>query len=541
MADVIAAERKGRNSDPMHQPGTAEAHWSTDNVGEAAPGVLSPLGASVWGTVGDAGPREVAYRIGVFSRAERAPATTARERVATVFYGRLALKVEYMAAIGDRLPGTTGEDTVRSLFGYVPDGMSFVPTRRRYPVVAAKLPWAFLNSPRRIRRLAAETDAWWRAEVARLDTLDREQATVLFVEALERFQEAMVTHTVGLLGTVQPLYDAVEKLTARAGVGDVAALSGAGGAEMAIIGDLWRASRGEIDLDEVVRNHGFHGPAEGELSSRVWREDRSPLERLMAEYRSMPAEADPRTREADAASRLPGLQRELLAALPAAKRPAAHVVLRRAARLIPLRGVGKRAFLQSIDIARGAARAAGRELAAAGELADAEDVFYLTAHELTHGLPAQARALVAERRALRAGYEELDLPGAWRGTPSPTRRADSEEEAATDVVIGQGVSAGVVDGPVRVVLDPSLADVEPGEILVARTTDPSWASVMFVSSGLVVDIGGALSHAAVVARELGIPCVVNTRTGTRSLRTGDLVRVDGTAGTVELLPRRTSS
>ncbi|MHB8696018.1 MAG: hypothetical protein ACYDHH_32800, partial [Solirubrobacteraceae bacterium] len=67
----------------MHQPGTAEAHWCTDNVGEAAPGVLTPLGATVWGIVGDAAPREVAYRIGVFNRAERVPATNAAERVAT--------------------------------------------------------------------------------------------------------------------------------------------------------------------------------------------------------------------------------------------------------------------------------------------------------------------------------------------------------------------------------------------------------------------------------------------------------------------------
>jgi pyruvate,water dikinase len=81
--------------------------------------------------------------------------------------------------------------------------------------------------------------------------------------------------------------------------------------------------------------------------------------------------------------------------------------------------------------------------------------------------------------------------------------------------------------------------VEPDEVLVAPTTDPSWSSIMFISSALVVDIGGMLSHAAVVARELGIPCVVNTRTGTRALRTGDRVRVDGTTGTVTVIERTT--
>jgi pyruvate,water dikinase len=102
---------------------------------------------------------------------------------------------------------------------------------------------------------------------------------------------------------------------------------------------------------------------------------------------------------------------------------------------------------------------------------------------------------------------------------------------------GIGVSGGIVEGTARVLHTPDFGQVAPNEILVAPTTDPSWASIMFISRGLVVDVGGALSHAAVVARELGIPCVVNTRTGTRDIRTGDVLRVDGTTGIVEVLSR----
>ena len=87
-------------------------------------------------------------------------------------------------------------------------------------------------------------------------------------------------------------------------------------------------------------------------------------------------------------------------------------------------------------------------------------------------------------------------------------------------------------------MDPADAEIEDGDILVARTTDPSWVSLMFLSSALVVDIGGLMSHAAVVARELGIPCVMNTGTGTSALRTGDIVRVDGSVGTVDVIARR---
>ena len=116
--------------------------------------------------------------------------------------------------------------------------------------------------------------------------------------------------------------------------------------------------------------------------------------------------------------------------------------------------------------------------------------------------------------------------------------ADNEPEIADDALLtGIGAGSGIVEGPVRIVHDPAVVEVEPGEVLVAPTTDPSWASIMFVSSALVVDIGSVLSHAAVVARELGLPCVVNTGNGTRVLRNGDLVRVDGSAGTVQLLKR----
>ena len=92
----------------------------------------------------------------------------------------------------------------------------------------------------------------------------------------------------------------------------------------------------------------------------------------------------------------------------------------------------------------------------------------------------------------------------------------------------------MVEGRVRVVTDPAFGDVEPGEVLVAPLTDPAWAPIMYCSAALVVDTGGMLSHAAVVARELSLPCVMGVEATTR-LRTGDLVRVDGTSGVVEIL------
>jgi pyruvate,water dikinase len=187
----------------------------------------------------------------------------------------------------------------------------------------------------------------------------------------------------------------------------------------------------------------------------------------------------------------------------------------------------------AIDGARAAARRLGELLTVEDLLTTPDDVFYLTYDELVGSWPLDARGVIARRRARRAQYERVELPSAWTGTPVPTAR----EPASGDRVTGLGVSPGVVEGIVRVVDGTHFADVRPNEILVAATTDPSWASIMFQSAGLVVDIGGALSHAAVIARELGYPCVMNTHTGTKVLHTGDRVRLDGAAGTVDVLER----
>ena len=513
----------GEPWDVLHDPGAPDEHWSTDNVGEAAPGVLTPLSWSIWRTVGDRAPREVAFRLGAFSRRDRRDFPD----IIRPFYGRIAIRMEFVGLIGDRMPGVTGEEAVRSLCGRVPDTMAFTPTRTRYPAIAAKLPRAMFTTPAAIRTMAGETDRWWRSQIHGLGDLTLEQSRMVLSEAVRRFDETLTIHSLGLLAIMQPLLVALTGLVDRAGVGDIGELSGSGGAEMAIIEDIWKASRGELGVEDVIANHGFHGPLEGEISSFVWRERPAPLERMISSYARCDEGESPVLRATLARRQLPELQRAIVAELPLARRPAARLLLRRAAGLLPLRGVGKRAFLQSLDVARGATRRLSELL----EL----DAFSLTADELAGPLPADAAELVAVRRQRRAEYEALMIPNMWRGVPEPSTAAAPPDDAR--IISGVGVSSGITEGFVRVVTDPAFTEVGEGEILVTPTTDPSWASIMFISSALVVDIGGPLSHAAVVARELAIPCVVNTRHGSRVLRTGDRVRVDGDAGTVEVLQR----
>ncbi len=521
-------------------PSTRSAyHWTTTNLGEAAPGVLTPLSWALWGAPGERGARRAAFDIGVLRRTELDPPGDPAEWVLRLFYGRLAMRLEYMALIGDRFPGTSGREAIRGMFGEAPPGMSFDPTRSRYAAIAGKFTRSFVRYPSRLRAMAADQDRWWRGVTERIHSLGLEEARDLFATATKRFERTAGTQLLGTLCSVQPMYEALEKLTAEAGTGDISILSGTGGAEMDVITDIWRASRGEIELSRVIANHGFHGPAEGEISSTVWREDDAPLRKLVERYADRDDSEDPRTREAARAEELAEEQGRLVAALPRGKRPVARLVLPLAARRIPLRGVAKRSFLQAIDAARAAARRAGEHLANDGALAERDDVFLLTGEELIGRLPNDVRDLVERRRAVRDEYEGLDFASTtWAGLPE-TVPVEGGEEADEEVreVTGTGVSSGVVEGTVRVVTDPGFADVEPDEVLVAPTTDPSWSSIMFISSALVVDMGGALSHAAVVARELQIPCVVSTGDGTDKLRTGDRVRVDGDRGVVEILER----
>lgn len=522
--------------DPLHSASAQDAYWSTSNFGEAMPGVMTPLGWTFWGPTAERATRGAFASMGALTRSEAAYPSNPLDRVCTVFHGRVAGRVDFLVGIGDRLPGTTGAAVAEQVVGAMPSELSSVHTRRRYPVIALRFPYSFATINSKVRRASIETDKWWAENIAATDSLSLEQATAQFVAANHRFDHNVAVQGIHVLCAVQPVYDQLTKLVNRTGLGDVTEfMSGYGAhAESAIVTDMWAASRGQLPIEEVVRRHGYHGPHEGELSGRVWREDDGALRRLLEGYRAMPEDADPARGEQ--AKRVERQEREarLLASLPVTKRPGARLIMKLAANVIPVRGVGKSAFLQSLDMGRAAARRVGECLVLDGRLDDVEDIFFLTVDELVNP-PERARDLVAKRRERRSHYQRQQIPSAWMGQPNATALDTTELDEAT-VVQGVGASPGIVEGPVRVVTEPD-DDVEPGEILVAPTTDPSWASIMFVSKALVVDIGGALSHAAIVARELGIPCVVNTKVGSRQLRTGDLVRVNGATGRVDVLRR----
>ena len=184
-------------------------------------------------------------------------------------------------------------------------------------------------------------------------------------------------------------------------------------------------------------------------------------------------------------------------------------------------------------------RVLARRFVARQLLEDAWDLYYLTWGEvgaLQRGTLSreEARARIRRRKEEEERNKRVALPEIFQGRPKPLR---PDELALPDerVLRGIAVSPGRITGRARVILDPRRdGAIEPGEILVAPVTDAGWTPLFVAASGIVVDIGGSLSHGSTVAREYGLPAVVNVKHGTRMIHTGQTITVDGSQGIVIL-------
>ena len=518
------------SDDPIDTTEAGDEHWTTTNTEEAHPGVLTPLGWTVAGPGIELCTRAGLRAIGVLTEAEARIPTRPSDRAFAVFSGRFAGRLGFFVEVGNRLPGTDGVALVEQVFSFVPPGAVAQTDRSRYAAIATRIPVAFITSPRRARRARADVAAWWPGATQGAATLDLAGARRAFAEAYRRFLRVGSLDGELLLASIQPIYDRLTRLATLADIPSGPLMSGHGSHEESrLVADIWACSRDRLDFATLLARHGYHGPRTGELSAPSWREHSAPLRAAVERYAAMPDDAEPAAAERSRAAERESAERELLAALPATRRPGAALLLRLAQAYLPLRG--KTGRTQALDGMRAAARRIGELL----PLADPDDVFMLTTDELAGSVPALE--VLRERRARYEGYQALTLPRVWQGRPTPIPAGTPDTGDHVPSWTAVGASPGRVEGPARVVTDPATANVDPGEILVAHVTDPSWASIMYGAAGMIVDVGGLLSHAAVVARELGIPCVMDTQDGTRTIRTGDLCRIDGTTGTVEILAR----
>jgi phosphohistidine swiveling domain-containing protein len=282
------------------------------------------------------------------------------------------------------------------------------------------------------------------------------------------------------------------------------------------------SGRAGEEFAKYLARHGHRAVRELELRQEGWADDPTPLIRsLQSGLRArLHKEVPARPRAHAACSTDHPLIRRLL--------PLAHAAIRS-------REHTKSALVTVTTRFKHAYRVLGASMTDCGLLPDEDAVFFVTHEELgelLHGRHELAELAVSRRRAL--DYQmPLHFPQVFRDRPEPLRPEPVTAEDGS--LIGKPVSRGTVTGRARVVetLDEAAA-LEAGEILIAPITDVGWTPYFSLIAGLATDVGSAVSHGAVVAREYGLPAVVNLRVATSRFRTGDTVTLDGNRGTLKL-------
>ena len=304
----------------------------------------------------------------------------------------------------------------------------------------------------------------------------------------------------------------------------------------------------EAAMDAFLYEFGSRGPNEWELSAHTWETD--PRLALVAidRARLQPDEKSPDDGQAAMAT-----ARD--AAVEEARRKLADLGDDEMAGMFEAALVGglmmvyreraKTTLVRVLHEVRMAARELGRRHAEAGNLDDADHVFMLTSEELDDFVadPAAQRDRLASRAADWAALWELEPPFFIRDgaiPPLDTWPAKGHSGAAVasvgDTLTGTPGSPGSVTGRARLVTDPSdPPDLEPGDIMVAPLTDPAWTPLFLAVDGVVVNVGGQISHAVIVSRELGLPCVVSVADATERIPDGATIELDGATGEVTIV------
>lgn len=301
-------------------------------------------------------------------------------------------------------------------------------------------------------------------------------------------------------------------------------------------------------LEDFISKNYFHGDAELDISVARWGEKPARIQQIVEDI--VRSGIDPKDPDESAVAQFAqfsaaagritaALRRRVWTRMRLAR--SFRKQLRLARQYLSRREEMREYSTRAYHVVRRYALEAGRRLQRTGHLAAADDVFMLYTEEImaaarTDTETSRIRELTRFRRLLYRGYRGLEPPGELgKGV---TQRAPAIASDPSDLVAlrGIGCSAGIITGHVRVVMALEQADtLKPAEILVTRFTDPGWTPVLGLVSGIVTEVGGLLSHAAVIGREYGIPAVLNVPGVTQILKTGQRVEIDGTEGTVRIL------
>jgi len=527
--------------------------WSNVNFGEAVPEVMTPLAWAVlrftlsdwvflpgYSTVGNIGGRPY-LNISVFASLLQALGRSREDLLGTMeatLYMRLPKESE-IPLIPLSLRGL-----LAALGKQVRMQMRQTQGRRSLPTYLETNPgWC----QRMRERIRAETSgaglvALWRDEIG--PHVKQGAWTVLGTV------DHATTYTVRLRRDLTSLVGPEDANLLIANLSDEAELLPSLGP---VVG-LAKVARGEMGREAYLAHYGHRGPQEFEISVPRPAEDPSWLDRQLAQYRDAPVDAQAllaRQREAfDAAWRRFVLQHPR-------KARATRRRIAESARRGRLREGARSEYVRDRWLVRSFAQRAG-ELTGLGD-----DIFYLLLDEVLALLPGDREALdrIPARCNAYQRYKALpSYPPIIRGrfdpfqwAADPERRSDYFDAHASlptvasgdgdpNVIAGSPGAAGRVEGLVRRLDRADDGDqLQPGEVMVTMQTDVAWTLLFPRAAAVVTDVGAPLSHAAIVARELGIPAVVGCGDATMRLQTGDRVRVDGGRGEVEILASRDST
>src|SRR5688572_6381454 len=298
-------------------------------------------------------------------------------------------------------------------------------------------------------------------------------------------------------------------------------------------------------ITRFMDQYGMRGTAEIDMGQPRWREDPTPVMQSLQSYLKITDENfAPDVLFARGAKTAEQAIEKLAAAARRQrngwfKERMVRFAARRIRILMGAREAPKFFIIRMMGIIRNELLASGADLEQAGILNKADDIFFLHVDELkslANNEPRDWKALVAVRRSVyerEARRRQIPLVLVSDGRAF-YEGVGAEEEGST-VIAGSPVSPGVAEGIVHIIFNPHESQLAPGEILVCPATDPAWTPLFMSAGGLITEIGGMMTHGSVVAREYGIPAVVGVHQATMRLKTGQRIRIDGTAGKIVII------
>jgi len=310
------------------------------------------------------------------------------------------------------------------------------------------------------------------------------------------------------------------------------------------IAALLNAENGEISQEfaEFFEKYGIRAVGEIDIANKRYYEDTTPIVQSVINHLQTNVEHGHRAKyhkliqEADEASE--AIVRDIRAGKRGGfKAKLAKNLIKNARTLMALREHPKYTIIRMLGIEKKILIEEAECLVKEGLLIDPEDIFYLYIDELIECTKNKTdyRDIITKRKLDYEVYDRLTPPRVMLSDGEIIKGQYDKTGYPEGSIIGSPVSAGVIEGRAKVVKNPKNANLEKGEILVAPFTDPGWTPLFVNAVGLIIEVGGLMTHGAVVAREYGIPAVVGVENATEIIKTGDLIRVHGDKGYIEIL------